>query len=614
MAEAGINSVAVLDTTNPFQPALLGRIPTGWYPTALTLSSDGRFLYVANAKGIGEDINPNINTKNLSSSPPSGLASDPEIDSHCIFGTVEKIDLTTVKLGAFNVLANNYSVQKNADSTVVPIGGAPSRKIRHVFFILQENKTFDSMLGDDSRLAPYAGIIFNNRDGSEYTDHQFTGVSLNMKLLASKFATAVNYYSDSEESFAGHNFATSGTATDYTEKTFLMDGGRGLLRPGYDPEEYPENGYIFNNAARNGVDLKVFGDPTLIGGTDTGAYTKATTIDDPPPGSGNLGYPLLANNENYDVVVPIQNEGDVTSSTKGQGQSFYLKLPMLAVLGQNNASGEPRIDTNYPGFNLNISDQRRAQEFISDFDRMVSQGTLPHYVHIWLPNSHTGYGGPLQAPNASKVVTNSPVQQVADSDVALGMVVRHIMNSPVYYDKKTGEGSAIFITFDDAQLTLDHIHPHHTPLIVVSPYAKPGFVAKRHYCTASIIKTEELLLGLPPNNLGDLLATDLRDLFQPKYNKIRASDVPVTRVASYRPSKEGMRIWSLVKRLDTSGPDRDNFRLGALTRLSMGADDLHRAAKSKRALYSRAYKAEQARLFEKALKLVGSTAGRYDND
>jgi YVTN family beta-propeller protein len=612
VAEAGINSVAVLDMADPLQPALLGRIPTGWYPTALALSGDGRFLYVANAKGVGEDVNPNINTKNLSPSPPSGIGSDPLTDSHSMFGTVQKIDLSSIDLSAFNVLANNYSANKSADTRVVPIGGQPSQKIKHVFFILQENKSFDSMLGSESRFAPYASVIYNNRDGSEYTDHQYTGVTLNMQLLASKFAAAVNYYSDSEESYAGHNFATSGTANDYTEKTLLMITGRGCLRNGYNPEEYPENGYIFNNAARNGLNLKIFGDPTLLDGSDTGAFSTPTILNDPP--SGNLGYPLLAAKENYDVTNPLQNGGDVDSVTQGSGQSYFLKLPMLAILGENNASGEPRMDTNYPGFNLNISDQRRAEEFIRDFDRMVSQGTLPHYVHIWLPNSHTGGGAPLQAPNASSVVSNSPVQQVADSDVALGMVVEHIMSSPVYYDKATGEGSALFLTFDDAQATLDHIHPHRTPLIVVSPYAKPGYVAKRHYCTASVVKTEELLMGLPPNNLGDLFATDLRDLFQPQYNKILASDVPVTRAASYTPSKEGNRIWSLAKRLDVSGPDRDSFRLGALARLSIGADDLHRAAESKRLLNTWAYKAVQAGMFRSALKLVSSDAGHVDID
>ena len=128
---------------------------------------------------------------------------------------------------------------------------------------------------------------------------------------------------------------------------------------------------------------------------------------------------------------------------------------------------------------------------------------------------------------------------MADGDVALGMVVKHIMQSPIYYDEKTGEGSAIFVTWDDAQSTVDHIHPHRTPLLVISPYVKPGYVATRHYSTASIVKTEELLLGLPPNNLGDLLATDLRDLFQPAYNGITAAQAPVARTAQATPSPEG---------------------------------------------------------------------------
>src|SRR5262249_10285556 len=144
-----------------------------------------------------------------------------------------------------------------------------------------------------------------------------------------------------------------------------------------------------------------------------------------------------------------------------------------------------------------------------DFDRQLAAGTLPQFIYIYQPNDHTGG---VQAPNSTDpLITNSPLQQIADGDVALGMVVNHLMRSRAYYDPDTGEGSAIFITYDDAQSSLDHIHPHRTPLIVASPYAKPGYVAKRHYSTASIVKTEELLLGLPPNNLGDLLATDLRE-------------------------------------------------------------------------------------------------------
>jgi hypothetical protein len=193
--------------------------------------------------------------------------------------------------------------------------------------------------------------------------------------------------------------------------------------------------------------------------------------------------------------------------------------------------------------------------------------------------------------------------QVADGDVALGMIVDHVMRSPVYYDAKTGEGSAIFVTFDDAQSTLDHIHPHRTPLVVVSPYARPG-PATRHYSTASIVKTEELLLGLPPNNLGDLFATDLRDMFQAEYNGVTADMLPFTRRYTYKSSPEGSRIWDLVGKLDLSGPDSDSRRLGSLARLSILADSLQAEAEREGRLQDPQYLARQAELYELAASLA----------
>ena len=194
------------------------------------------------------------------------------------------------------------------------------------------------------------------------------------------------------------------------------------------------------------------------------------------------------------------------------------------------------------------------------------------------------------------------------------MVVSHIMNSPIYYNAANNTGSAIFVTFDDAQSTRDHIHQHRTPLVVVSPFAKPGYVATRHYVTASIVKTEELLMGLPPNNYGDLFATDLRDLFQPTYNGITPANLTFTRVAKYTPSPEGKKIWTMVAKLDTSAPDRDSRRLGELTRLSQKADELYTVAKKKNALTTPTYQAEQSKLFQAAEKLISTPAGRDSDD
>jgi YVTN family beta-propeller protein len=502
VAESGINSVAVIDISRPLAPVLLGRIPTGWYPTSLALTPDGQFLFIVNAKGIGEDINPFVQSGS-GNHPPTGIASDPATDSNSVFGMVQLVYLASNTLDNMTVLANNYAMNPPADTSVVPAGSQPSSLIKHVFVIVHENKTFDSILGGkSSQFGSFSSQTFQTAIGAPYFNPQFAGVTPNMQTLAKNFATAVNFYSDAEESNAGAQFLASGTASDYTERTVLNAGGRGLFaNRNAEAEDYPEGGYIFNNAARNKVSFKDYGFLTTIAGSDDGTSPQSRSDD---PASGVPGYPQLQS-DNATVTSPLVNTGDVTSPTKGLGQQYYLALPGLAVLGENNANGEPRLDMNYPGVNFNISDQRRALEFIKDFDRMAASGAVPQLIYIYQPNDAT-----------------TALQQVADSDAALGMVVSHIMNSPIYYDPNSGTGSAIFVTSASSQTAVDHIHPHRNLLVAISPYAKTSYLAARHYSTASIVKTAELLLGLPPNNLGDLFATDLRDMFQNTYNGISA--------------------------------------------------------------------------------------------
>src|SRR5262249_27027399 len=123
--------------------------------------------------------------------------------------------------------------------------------------------------------------------------------------------------------------------------------------------------------------------------------------------------------------------------------------------------------------------------------------------------------------------------------------------------------------------------------------------------TASIVKTEELLLGLPPNNLGDLLATDLHDLFQPNYNHIEIRPEEFNRVAEYKGTPAGQEVWALVSRLDTAEPDQDSRRLGALARLSIRADLLYHEAENGQSLNSDQYLHAQRELMHQAEVLVG---------
>ncbi len=494
VAESGINSVAVIDISRPLAPVLLGRIPTGWYPTALSLTADGNFLFVVNAKGIGEDLNPFAIPSN-GNQPTTGVANDPATDSNSVFGMVQVLQVGGATFDNTTVLANNYAMNTPADTSVVPAGGSPSRLVKHVFVIVHENKTFDSVLGAlPSRFGAFASQYFQKTNGNSYFNSQFTAATPNTQAFATNFATAVNFYSDAEESNAGAQFLASGTATTITpEKTVLTAGGRGMLaNRNAEPEDYPQGGYIFNNAARNGVSFKDYGLLTTLAGSDNG-NTVPARFDDPSSGFGS---------------------SDVTSPTTGLGQQYFLALPGLAVLGEKNSNGEPRIDLNYPGVNFNISDQRRALEFIRDFDRMAAARTLPQLIYIYQPDDAGGSS-----------------QQAADGDTALGMVVSHLMNSTVYYDPQSNTGSAIFLTNASSQSTVDHIHPHRNLLVAISPFAKAGYLATKHYSTASVVKTAELLLGLPPNNLGDLFATDLRDMFQSTYNGITLNNIPVTQPA-----------------------------------------------------------------------------------
>jgi YVTN family beta-propeller protein len=642
VAEAGLDSVAVLDVSTPTQPKLLGRIPTGWYPSALSVSADGKTLYIVNDKGVAEDLNP----KTDFSTNPTASGIESFSNSNSLFGTVQKVNLAGYPLNNSSALNANYAVQNPAalDTSIVPIGGGASGKIKHVIFILHENKTFDSVLGNQTHFGVFADQDYNLASGATSLDTEytvtgatgFTAITQNTQALADTFATGVNYYSDAEESDGGHQFSASGTASDYTEKTLLVKTGRGLLaNKNFEPEDYPEGGYIFNNAARNGVSFKDYGALIRVSGTDNGYANPAKTID---PTSGLAGVPVapesspVLNGQNTTSVPPAMNQptevasSDVTSPTQGLGQSYFLKNPILAILGENNANGEPHLDKNYPGYNFGISDQRRALEFNKDFDRMAAAGTLPTYIYLYQPNDHTG---PAATTNISITGGNpSGAELIADGDTAFGMVVKHIMQSPVYYNSADGTGSAIFFTYDDAQSGRDHLDPHRTPLIVISPYAKPGYLATRHYVTASIVKTEELLMGLPPNNYGDLFATDLRDMFQSTYNGIHLSTDGLTLLgpnqtalvklhakSSYVATLPGRKVWKLSEKLDSSSPDQDSYRLSMVTLLSMQADTLYRQAAKKNSLHTAGYKAAQAHVYQAALKVVnGPKIGGGDSD
>jgi YVTN family beta-propeller protein len=547
VAEAGLNAVAVYDTAKPFEPQFLGRIPTGWYPSGVTLSPDGKYLYVVNLKGPGSPY------KFQGAVPGSP-------DVNLIFGSVQKVDLQGLNLNktSLQVRQNTYK-ERPADDTHVLWQLQP--KIKHVFLILRENKTYDIYFGADA--------VLNGRGANGKPEYaNFDAQVPNSKALAEQFVIGDNEYADSEESNAGHSFALAATSTDYMQKTLTSRFARPMINTkNEDPEDYPLVGYLFNNLARNGRTFRNYGDMIRLSGYDDGKNPNHCA-DDPYPGCDPATY------DYHNTTPPIV----------GLGGLFAEDVPALKVLGDNHT------DPNYPGWNLNITDQRRAAEFIKDMGALIQANAVPAFTHIWLPNDHTSGG-------------YDPRFQVADNDTAVGQIVDFISHSSIWQD------SVIFITEDDAQGSPDHVSAHRSYVMVVSPYAKRGQVIHRLASTVSVPKTIEELLCLPPMNLGDLVANDLADYFTltPDFTPFTAVAAPT--IAEAAP--EAMRIAKLTGRLDTSTYDEDTRPLGQLVALFLYSNKL---ASLEPWLGSGVYNAMQDGLYKSALGIVQDVPSEPDND
>jgi DNA-binding beta-propeller fold protein YncE len=253
----GFNAVAVID---PDTGAIRGRIPTEWYPTIMQPKDD--MLFVVTGKGTG-------------SSPGAVPKDDPDdlpIIGGQLLGSVEAIVTPgQATLDDYNdmVLANNartadfYDLEQNYASPIPTQRGVPSEQIKHVVFILKENKTFDQVLSD-----------LPNVDGDDSLLMWGDFFTPNLHALAQEFTVLDNYYSESHESDMGHSWATQVVANDYVEKTWVAASWQTLS--GVEPAAVPESGTVFHHLVENDIDFRVYGE---IVGTMTDIELFAPYVD-----------------------------------------------------------------------------------------------------------------------------------------------------------------------------------------------------------------------------------------------------------------------------------------------------------------------------------------------
>lgn len=450
IAESGIDAVAVVDLST-FKVA--EHIPVGWNPTAVLLATEDNVLYVVNTKGKG-------------TGPNGGKAHDANAPTY--IGTLELGSVSVIHLDELakpeeltaRVVANNMAAIDKADK--LP-------RLKHCFYIIRENRTYDEVLGDvagangDATLARYGLDGWAEEDKSA----QHLKVTPNIHALAARFAIGDNYFVDSDVSADGHRWAVGVNPTPFFQTAWTS--GYGGRRHDFAGSPQP-------------------GRRAFFGGADS-------PMPEDEPQFGTLWEHIVAGGKrvlNYGESLEIEGAAELDGS-EPEGHRLFLNSPLPKPVFESS-------DRKYPTFNLGIPDQYRVEEFERDFKKKLAAGKVPELIVIRLPNDHTADKRPEDGyPYRASFV--------ADNDLALGRIIEFLSGTPIWKD------SAVFVTEDDAQGGVDHVDAHRSVLLVASPWVKPGAVAREHTSMGSINHTINELLGLGPMNLEDALAGEISGVF-----------------------------------------------------------------------------------------------------
>jgi len=314
-------------------------------------------------------------------------------------------------------------------------------------------------------------------------------VTPNQHRLAEEFVLLDNFYASGGNSGDGHQWLTQANETGYA----MWPGWAGRSYPfdGTDPIAYSERGFLWDYALRAKKTVRVYGE-----------FAPRTQA---PQGS---------------------NRADLFERWK-KGEDFshlwHTTSPIPALDGL--------LARNFPGYATTIPDVIRARLFLADLKKWESEGRMPNLVLLQLPSNHTHGAAPG---------SHSAKAMVADNDLALGQVVEGLTHS------KFWPKMAIFVVEDDAQNGVDHVDGHRTVALAVSPYVRRHSVDSTFYAQTSMVKTIELILGLPTMSIFDLIANDMRASFQ---------DTPD--YTPYQAVEPRQSLYELNPRLDAlSGPAR----------------------------------------------------------
>ena len=446
------------------QYQLVGRIPTGSYPTAVAATPHRRQLVWVSARGLGVGPNPG--------GPNPNTGDDTYLDQY----------LPSIVTGASGVL--NYPGDKKIRK-LTPIGerqvipadaqSAPANTpiqangpIKHVFYIVRENRTYDQVLGDDPR-----------GDGDPALELFNSSITPNLHALAQRFPLLDHVYANSEASIDGHYWTAAGAVSDYVTKNWHQNYA-GRDRP-YDFGSYvvsaPPKGYIFQRMLKEGVSFYNYGE--ALAGISPFPDKDRTAQETQENGQVlNISHSDVQLNDPsacYDSDISIFDTPAIGTKT---GDVYDSSLP--------------------PG--ANPGDTSRFTCFANRFENQVAANSVPTFNYISLPLDHTqGLAPGKRTPNA----------EIANNDWGLGQMVDEISHSPIW------NSSLILVVEDDSQNGADHVDAHRIPALAISPYTEQGAVIHNRYDQLSFLRTLEIVSGMQSTNLAEALAVPLYDVFTP---------------------------------------------------------------------------------------------------
>jgi len=406
-----------------------GWLPTGWYPAALRLAADGA-LWVANIKGTGS----------------RGRKGDAPYSVYNYLGSVQQM-----RIPAARELERMSQEAAEANSPfgpppATPVADLGKLGIQHVFFIIKENRTYDQILGDLGRGEGDPSLAIYGRE-----------ITPNHRALALRYVVLDNFYASGAVSADGHQWLTQAFVVDYLERAFAA-WPRSYPYAGGDPLAYAASGFLWDNAARHGKTVRVYGE-----------------YADPRY--------KLPKHSWTDFFRDLDNDP-----------------PQLKVEARSEVTPLNRfLDAGYPAFHMGIPDQWRLREFLREFREYERTGDLPNLVIIMLPADHTV---------GTRPGFPTPRAMVADNDLALGKMVEAVSRSRFW------PRSVIAMTEDDAQNGTDHVDGHRTIALFAGPHVRRGgAVISTAFNHINLLRTVEEILGLPPMNKFDAAAHPMRAVF-----------------------------------------------------------------------------------------------------